>query len=135
MLRREEAVIVFPEGVRGSGKTFDKKYELQRFGSGFMHLAISENTPILPVGIVGCEETFPSVANIKPLAKLLGIPYFPVMPPVPIPTKVRLYFGEPVLYKSEKGTEEELESNVNDVKAKINALIQKGLAERKGWFK
>ncbi len=38
MLRNEEAIVVFPEGVRGSGKTWDKRYQLQRFGLGFMHL-------------------------------------------------------------------------------------------------
>ncbi|HBF10041.1 MAG TPA: glycerol acyltransferase [Gammaproteobacteria bacterium] len=135
LLRREEAVIVFPEGIRGSGKTYDKRYQLQRFGTGFMHLAVTENTPIIPVGVVGCEETFPSVANLKPLAKMFGMPYFPVMPLMPFPAKVRLYFGEPVQYSAVKGTEEELEEQVADVQSRINVLIQKGLEERQGWFK
>lgn len=134
MLRREEAVIVFPEGVRGSGKTIDKKYQLQAFGTGFMHLAIAEKTPILPVAVVGCEETFPSLADLKPLARLLKMPYFPLMPPVPLPTKVRLYFGEPKVYSTQTGTEEELEGHVESVKQSIDTLIQQGLAERKGWF-
>lgn len=134
ILRRGEAVIVFPEGVRGSGKTFDKRYQLQDFGTGFMHLAIEEKAPILPVGVVGCEETFPSIANIAPLAKLLGMPYFPVMPPVPLPAKVRLYFGEPVYYEGKSGTEEELRGYVSDVQRQINGLVQDGLQERSGWF-
>lgn len=134
ILRREEAVIVFPEGARGSGKTFDKRYQLQRFGTGFMHLAIEEKTPIIPVGIVGCEETFPSIANLKPLAKMFGMPYFPLMPPLPIPAKVRLYFGEPVLYEGKTGTEDELIAYVKQVQNSINTLIQTGLAQRKGWF-
>ena len=134
ILRREEAVIVFPEGVRGSGKTFDKRYELQKFGSGFMHLAIEEKTPIIPVGVVGCEETFPSIANIKPLAKMLSMPYFPVMPPVPLPAKIRLYFGEPVLYAGKTGAEDELEGYVGEVRSQIQTLIARGLSDRNGWF-
>ena len=74
MLDNNEAVIVFPEGVRGSGKLYEKRYQLQRFGNGFMHLAMQHNTPIIPVGVIGCEETMPAIYNIKPLAKALGIP-------------------------------------------------------------
>jgi len=134
MLRREEAVIVFPEGIRGSGKLIKDKYKLQRFGTGFMHLAINEKTPIIPVGIVGCEETFPAIANIKPLAKALKMPYFPVMPPVPFPAKVRLYFGKPKLYTADTSSEVEIAEQVEDVKKDIRALIDQGLSARKGWF-
>ncbi|MEJ2754691.1 MAG: lysophospholipid acyltransferase family protein, partial [Gammaproteobacteria bacterium] len=80
MLRNEEAVVVFPEGVRGSGKPFRKRYQLQRFGQGFMHLAINEKTPIVPVGVVGCEEIIPSLANVNILEHLLRMPYFPLCP-------------------------------------------------------
>jgi len=61
-----------------------------------MHLAINNNTPIIPVGIVGCEETMPAIANIKPLAKLLGIPYAPVAPLIPLPAKVIFNIGKPM---------------------------------------
>src|SRR5262249_20160467 len=71
MLEAGEAIIVFPEGIRGSGKPYRKRYELQRFGNGFVHLAMAHKTPILPVGIVGCEETMPSLGSIDPLARLL----------------------------------------------------------------
>ena len=66
---------------------------------------------------------------------MFGMPYFPVMPLMPFPAKVRLYFGEPVQYSAVKGTEEELEEQVADVQSRINGLIQKGLEERQGWFK
>lgn len=64
MLEMDEAIIVFPEGVRGSGKLYRKRYQLQRFGNGFMHLAMTHRAPIVPVGIVGCEETMPALAKI-----------------------------------------------------------------------
>ncbi|MGH8541659.1 MAG: lysophospholipid acyltransferase family protein, partial [Stenotrophobium sp.] len=59
MLENDEAIIVFPEGVRGSGKLYKNRYQLQRFGNGFMHLAMTHKTPIIPCGVVGCEETMP----------------------------------------------------------------------------
>lgn len=135
MLRSEEAIIVFPEGVRGAGKTWDKRYKLQRFGLGFMHLAITENTPILPVGIVGCEETMPTPFHLNNLARLMGMPYWPVTTPVPLPAKVRLYFGKPLYFPGPVTGEDDVAVKVEQVKDEIDRLIAQGLRERKGWFK
>lgn len=134
MLQREEAILVFPEGVRGTGKTFDKRYRLQRFGTGFMHLALETNTPILPVGVVGCEESLPSLGNIKPLARLLNIPYVPICPPLVLPTKVILNFGEPLHFSGNDFSANAIDDKVEQVKDAIRDLLQQGLAQRKGWF-
>jgi 1-acyl-sn-glycerol-3-phosphate acyltransferase len=130
MLENDEAIIVFPEGVRGSGKLYKDRYQLQRFGNGFMHLAMMHQTPIIPCGIVGCEETMPAIANIKPLAKLLGIPYAPVAPLLPLPARVYLNFGEPMHFAGDVDHEEEVTERVEQVKAEIRKLIDKGLKER-----
>lgn len=130
MLEAEEAIIVFPEGVRGSGKLHKQRYQLQRFGNGFMHLAMQQKTPIIPCGIVGCEETMPAIANIKPLAKLLGIPYAPVAPLLPLPARVYLNFGEPMVFQGNVDNEELVTERVEQVKAEIRRLIDKGLKER-----
>ncbi|MBI2383116.1 MAG: acyltransferase family protein [Gammaproteobacteria bacterium] len=130
MLDGDEAIIVFPEGVRGSGKLYKDRYRLQRFGNGFMHLAMQHKTPIVPVGVVGCEETMPAIANIAPLARLLGIPYAPVAPPLPLPARVYLNFGEPMFFKDDKLSEDEVGERVETVKAEIRKLIDRGLQER-----
>ncbi|HUP92285.1 MAG TPA: lysophospholipid acyltransferase family protein [Solimonas sp.] len=130
LLEHDEAIIVFPEGVRGSGKLYKQRYQLQRFGNGFMHLAMQHKTPIVPVGIVGCEETMPSLYDIKPLARLLGIPYFPVAPLLPLPARVYLNFGPPMHFKGNAGSEEEVTARVEQVKTEIRKLIDKGLKER-----
>lgn len=134
MLDGGEAVIVFPEGIRGSGKLYKDRYQLQRFGSGFLHLAMKHNTPIIPVGVVGCEETIPAIANIKPLAKLFGVPYVPVALPVVLPAKVILNFGKPIQFDNEDLTEEQVTRRVEKVKSAINGLIAKGLESRQGIF-
>ncbi|TXH04792.1 MAG: acyltransferase family protein [Nevskiaceae bacterium] len=130
MLEADEAIIVFPEGVRGSGKLYKKRYQLQRFGNGFMHLAMAHRTPIVPCGVVGCEETMPAIANIKPLAKLLGIPYAPIAPLLPLPARVHLNFGEPMHFEGDVDHEEEVTARVEQVKNEIRKLIDKGLKER-----
>ena len=134
MLANNEAVIVFPEGIRGSGKLYHDRYQLKRFGNGFMHLAMKYKAPIVPVGVVGCEETIPAIANIKPLAKALGIPYAPVAMPVVLPAKVHLNFGAQMYFDDLEIPEEQVTERVEKVKAEISRLIDKGLSERKRLF-
>ena len=134
MLEREEAVIVFPEGIRGSGKPYDKRYQLQRFGNGFMHLCMAHKTPIVPVGVVGCEETMPSLGSIDLLAKMLGLPYLPIALPMVLPAKITLSFGEPMTFDTSFDHEEDITDRVELVKAKIRDLIEQGLSEREGIF-
>lgn len=106
LLRGGELVGVFPEGFKGIGKHYSQRYKLQRFGrGGFVSAALRTGTPIVPVAIVGAEEIYPMLADIRPLARLLGLPYFPVTPTfpalgplglVPLPSKWLIEFGEPI---------------------------------------
>lgn len=132
MLHREEAVMVFPEGVRGTGKGWNKRYQLQRFGNGFMSLAIETNTPIIPVGIAGCEESFPMFGNMKRVARFLNIPYVPVALPFPLPSKVIIGVGEPMWFEGPVKGEKDLMQRVDKVKRSIEALIKTGREMREG---
>jgi 1-acyl-sn-glycerol-3-phosphate acyltransferase len=106
LLRGGELVGVFPEGFKGVGKHYRDRYKLQRFGrGGFVSAALATGTPIVPAAIVGAEETYPMLGNVKPLARLLGIPYFPVTPTfpwlgplglIPLPSKWLIEFGTPI---------------------------------------
>jgi len=145
LLNHDEAVMVFPEGVRGSGKTWDKAYQLMDFGLGFMRLALETRTPIIPVGIVGGEEQAPSLLNARGVARLLGFPYFPVTPlsfvlgpllgTLPLPTKYRIYFDEPLTFDGDANEPDaEVEQKVEVVKAKVTRLIEYGLESREAVF-
>ncbi len=135
LLERDEIIIVFPEGVRGAGKLYEKRYQLQRFGNGFMHLAITHKAPIIPVGVVGCEETMPAIHNFEGLARMLGVPYIPLAPPVPLPARVVLNFGKPMDFtQAEINNEKDVTACVEEVKDEIRRLIQKGLKERREVF-
>jgi 1-acyl-sn-glycerol-3-phosphate acyltransferase len=130
MLENGEIIIVFPEGVRGSGKPYRMRYQLQYMGTGFVRIAIQTKSPIIPVGVVGCEETMPSLGSVDPLARLLAIPYVPIAVPFPFPAKVIIHFGEPIHLDGDIDDEEEMIKKVAYVKEKINHLIQKGLKQR-----
>jgi 1-acyl-sn-glycerol-3-phosphate acyltransferase len=141
LLRAEQALVVFPEGARGISKTFDHRYQLTDFGLGFMRLALETNTPIVPVGVVGGEEQYISVADVKPLARLLGMPAFPVIPQLfmgmvlPLPTKYRLYFGEPLSFEGDPDDDDAVvEEKVWVVKTAVQSLVNGGLRQRTGIF-
>lgn len=131
MLDNEEAVIAFPEGVRGSNKLYKQRYQLQRFGTGFMHLAMKHDAPIIPVAVVGMEESIRSYANIKPVAKLLGMPVAPLVFPYIFPSKVYIYFGEPMYFNNDVYREEDIKERVDLVKREIDILIKDGIEKRK----
>ena len=135
MLDNEEAVIAFPEGVRGSNKLYKLRYQLQRFGSGFMHLAMKHDAPVIPVAVIGMEESIRSYADMKPLAKLLGMPVAPLVLPWVFPSKVFIYFGEPIYFKNDVYKEHDITERVNIVKKAIEILIQEGLAKREEYKK
>jgi hypothetical protein len=84
--------------------------------------------------VVGCEETMPTLFHLNGLAKLLGVPYLPVTSPIPLPAKVRLHFGKPMVFEGPIETEDDAATKVERVKDEINALIQQGLENRNGWF-
>ncbi len=136
ILEHGEAVIAFPEGVRGMNKTFRERYQLQRFGNGFMRLALQTNTPIVPVAVVGSEEQAPSLGNFMPLARLLSMPAFPiVLNFFPLPTRYHIYFGEPMEFRGNPDDEDEvIVRKVEQVKGRIHDMIQRGLRQRRSIF-
>jgi 1-acyl-sn-glycerol-3-phosphate acyltransferase len=139
LLAADEALLVFPEGVRGLNKTFDQRYRLRPFSTGFMRLALEAGAPVVPVGVVGAEEQAPAVVNLEPLAKLLGLPALPITPyllPLPLPVHYHLHFGEPLRFAGSPDDDDtELERKAGVVQAAVQALVDRGLAERPGVFK
>ncbi|MEQ8276771.1 MAG: lysophospholipid acyltransferase family protein [Deltaproteobacteria bacterium] len=144
LLEQENAILVFPEGARGSGKTWDHRYRLVPFGRGFMRLALQTNAPIVPVSVVGAEESIVSVHNAKTLADLLGTPYFPIHPLLPIlgplayiplPTKFYIDFGEPMHFEGPFDDEDEvIDKKVRDVMDRIQSMIDHRRQERPSIF-
>ena len=106
LLSTGELTAVFPEGYKGLGKRYKDRYKLQRFGrGGFVSAALRTKAPIIPCSIVGSEEIYPMIGDIRVLARLLGLPYFPITPLfpltgliglIPLPSKWHIEFGEPI---------------------------------------
>lgn len=148
LLDRGELVGVFPEGYKGVGKGWRERYRLQRFGrGGFIRLALKAHVPIVPVAIVGAEEAYPMVASVKPVAHLLGLPYFPITPTwpllgplgvVPFPSKWILEFGAPITlddHPEDAADDAMLIFDLTDsIRDRIQQMVVKNLTLRGGAF-
>ncbi|SDD62780.1 lysophospholipid acyltransferase family protein [Rhodococcus tukisamuensis] len=148
LLRGGEVAAVFPEGFKGIGKPFSERYKLQRFGrGGFVSAAIRTGAPIIPCSIVGSEEIYPKIGDIKSLARLLGMPYFPVTPffphlgplgLIPLPSKWYIEFGEPIVtdsYDTVAAEDPMVLFEVTDhVRENIQQTLYRLLAKRRNVF-
>ena len=148
LLEAGELVGVWPEGYKGLGKPYRERYQLQRFGrGGFVEVALRTGAPIVPVAVVGSEEIYPMVANLRRLARLLGFPYFPVTPTfpalgplgaIPLPSKWLIEFCPPI-ETAHLGPEAVLDPMVlfdltDQVRDTIQQTVHKNLLARRGIF-
>jgi 1-acyl-sn-glycerol-3-phosphate acyltransferase len=142
LLAQGDAVLVFPEGVKGVSKPYSQRYQLAEFGLGFMRLALEMDTPIVPVAVIGAEEQYINLGNSEKMAKLFQMPVFPLIPQallpggvLPLPTRYRLYFGEPLHFDGDPDDEDAvIEERVMVVKNTIDAMVQRGVDERPAVF-
>jgi 1-acyl-sn-glycerol-3-phosphate acyltransferase len=148
LLERGEVVGVMPEGFKGLGKPFSERYKLQRFGrGGFVATALKTGKPIVPCSIVGAEEIYPMLGDSRTMARLLGVPYFPLTPTfpwlgplgtIPLPTKWTIQFGDPIPtdgYPPESAEDPMLVFNLTDqVRETIQHTLYELLVQRRSVF-
>ncbi|MBM4291697.1 MAG: acyltransferase family protein [Deltaproteobacteria bacterium] len=134
ILHDERLLLVFPEGVRGTGKLFKDRYQLTRFGTGFVRIALQNKSPVVPFAFVGGEEAMPVIYHAAPLARLLGVPYVPIpkhLVPIPKPVLCELLYGAPITLEGDGDEPEEVIAlHVTRVREAIAALIAEGRARR-----
>jgi 1-acyl-sn-glycerol-3-phosphate acyltransferase len=147
---QQQLALVFPEGTKGTSKTYAERYQLRRFGrGGFVEIAMRAGVPVVPIAVVGAEESMPILFNINPLAKLLGLPYFPVtanmvaLGPLGVagyfPAKFRIRVLEPVHFDVEPDLPRYSRSKVMEQSEAIRERIQAALydmlrSRRSVWF-
>jgi 1-acyl-sn-glycerol-3-phosphate acyltransferase len=140
LLENDELVAVYPEGYKGVGKLYKDRYNLARFGrGGFVRMALKTRAPIIPVAIVGAEETYISLAKSSVMAKLIGFPYFPISPTfpwlgllgfVPLPTKWYIDIGAPIPVDHYKANAENNVMLVSQLTDQVRNVVQKMIYDR-----
>ena len=148
---QQQLVLVFPEGAKGPGKLYKDRYKLRRFGrGGFVEIAMRAGVPIVPIAVVGAEESMPIAAKIPALSKALGLPYFPItynqllLGPVLglvgyFPAKFKLRVLDPVAFDVPPEQERYSKSRVMDEAEDIRVALQENLYDmlqqrRSIWF-
>jgi 1-acyl-sn-glycerol-3-phosphate acyltransferase len=146
----QQLVLVFPEGRKGTEKLYKDRYRLRRFGrGGFVEAAMRAGTPIVPVAVVGAEESMPVFAQLRPLQRLTQLIYFPITPTFPhlgvlggmayLPAKFRIRFLDPIptdQWGEEPWNDRALVQEVaEEVRGRIQEELYSMLAKRRSvWF-
>lgn len=135
LLEDETPVVVFPEGIQGLSKPFAERYQLQRFGrGGYVKIAARAGVPIVPVAIVGAEESVPLLAKLPGSA--LGMPFLPLTLP-PLPARWFIKFGTPIVLEggADAAGDLALVQRINDqVRDTIDVMLKDLLSRRDGVF-
>jgi 1-acyl-sn-glycerol-3-phosphate acyltransferase len=146
----QQLVLVFPEGTKGTGKHYSQRYQLHRFGrGGFVEIAMRSGVPVIPIAVVGAEESMPILWKSNRLAKLLNIPYFPVTANMAafgpaglvayFPAKFRIRVLPPVHFDVPPNQERYSRARVMDEAEHVRRAIQDALYDmlrkrRSVWF-
>lgn len=147
LLHNDEITFFYPEGPRGTGKKYWDRYRLREFDSGFVKAAIETRACIVPVTTVGGDELYPMLANVKPLARVMKMPYWPITPTypllpftwscMPLPVRLLIKVGEPICfnYPVEAAEDHDLRHQLTQkVQFEVQKQLNRLLAVRKGPF-
>ena len=135
---QQQLVLVFPEGNKGPAKTYSERYRLRRFGrGGFVEIAMRAGVPIVPIAVVGAEESMPILWKSNRLAKMLNVPYVPVtanmlaLGPLGLagyfPAKFKIRVLPPVHFDVLPNQERYSRSRVMEESERIRKMVQEAL--------
>ena len=127
-----QLLVVFPEGTKGTTKLYRDRYRLARFGrGGFVDTAMRAGVPIVPIAIVGSEETMPLVVRLPggwPVT-LNALVFGPGGGGVHFPAEITARVLEPMAFDEPPGLEQYPTYRVADAAEIIRARIQAAVDE------
>jgi 1-acyl-sn-glycerol-3-phosphate acyltransferase len=144
LLRRNEILLTFPEGVAGITKTVDEAYCLKDFSLGFLRLALAAKVPIVPVAVIGSEEQYPTLYSFKGLGKMVGLPTIPIWAQMvvpflgllPLPVKYRLNFGKPINLEGDPDDRDSVIQTMADtVQSELQQMVDDLRSKRRSIFR
>jgi len=96
ILKRKQLLILFPEGEAGNFKATSHAYELQRFHTGFLRMALQTGAPIIPSFVIGAEESHLNLGNIDFSKLIRGVKIPLPLNFVPLPAKWKIVVQSPL---------------------------------------
>lgn len=148
---QHQLALTFPEGEKGPAKTYRQRYQLRRFGrGGFVEIAMRAGVPVIPLAIVGAEESMPIVARSISAGRALGLPYLPLtvnhllLGPVLgtvtyLPAKFRIRVLDPVHFDvppdQDRYSRSRIVEEAEGIRQRIQDELHVMLADRRSvWF-
>ena len=132
-LKKGNAIVLFPEGEQGNFKPTSERYQLQEFKRGFIRMALECQCPIVPVVILGAEETHINLKKLK-FTKFLKGSVIPLpLNVLPLPAKWRIRFLEPITlpYKPSAVDNSDLVHEIaQDIQDRMQAAVEEELKKR-----
>lgn len=139
-------VLVYPEGVPGIGKGFDKKYQLQRFSTSFIRMSLKYRTDVIPILTINGEYINPYSYTfdwINRLSQKIGVPFLPISIILPFilmqpwlfyfafPARLTYVMGKRVKpYEMiDKPFEQLSEKDISDIRDQVQASMQADINE------
>lgn len=127
-LKRNQQVVIFPEGEMGNFKPSSKAYRLQEFKRGFVRMALMTKAPVVPTLILGAEETHINLKQLKFTKFLRGLVLPLPLNVLPLPAKWKIVFMEPIYFPFPPKCAEDREL-VNELAQMVREKMQKALNE------
>ena len=78
---QDHNLMLYPEGVPGIGKGFNRKYQFQRLATSMVRLSLEHGTDIVPFYTINAEYLNPYAYSwdwINKFTKRIGIPFLPL---------------------------------------------------------
>lgn len=127
-LKKNNLVVIFPEGEYGNFKPSNHMYELQEFKRGFVRMALATQSPIIPTLVIGAEESNINLSQLK-FTKFLKGTVIPLpLNIIPLPVKWKIKFLPPIYlpYKPSAAEDRDL---LLEIAEDIQEQMQEALAD------
>lgn len=134
-LEKGDLVMIFPEGEKGAFRP-GSDYTLEPFARGFVRVAMATQVPVVPVCILGGEESNPVGRRIESYDELLNIKGGLPIPKNlwPKPVKWRIKFLPPIDFSGytalDADDNEAVHALADSVRTKIQRELRKMKVER-----
>lgn len=119
-----ETLALMPEGADGNSKPFWHAYRMMDWHTGFVRLAIERKAKVIPIATIGAEECAPVLYTIDFLKPFLGsvapLPMFPV----PLPSKWKVIFHEPLDFSKYDKSIMSDHDKCHDIAQEVREIVQ-----------
>lgn len=119
-------VMVFPEGEHGAFRPANN-YQVMEFARGFVRVALATGVPVIPVCILGGEESNPVDRTIKGYEELLKLEIPVPRNFLPKPVKWRIAFLPPVGFGGARPEDADDSDKVHALAKEIQESVQTNL--------